>query len=84
MAVDVPRKRIGLSMRLADPAEQREARAGAHGEPKRNNTPREARSRRQQRPRRNDAKQPSDAPLKPKAPQQPGTMADAFARARKK
>ena len=82
MEVDVPRKRIGLSMRLADPVEQREKQPGNDG--KRDSAPPAERHKREQRPRRNDARQPRGASSQSKSPEQGGTMADAFTRARKK
>jgi len=70
MEVDLPRQRIGLSMRLDDEPGQARGRPGAGTDP---------RGQRDNRP----AARTSSAPPKPAAAPASGAFADAFARARK-
>ncbi len=82
MEVDLPRKRIALSMRLSDSAEQHQ---GAGGRAERPSNRGASSDMRQQTPKPNAKDR--DRPAAVKAVNQPpaagGTMADAFAKARK-
>ena len=75
MEVDLPRQRIGLSMRLDDePGQSRSGRPEAGGD---------ARGSRSTRPGDSRPAARSNAPIKPAAAPASGAFADAFAKARK-
>jgi uncharacterized protein len=75
MEVDLPRQRIGLSMRLDDEPGQSRTRPGAGGDARGSRDTKNSDSR--------SASRSGGLPPKPAAPPASGAFADAFARARK-